>query len=85
MAALGSGADLAGQAASAPVRAALAERLAALPAAPPARRQGSPGAGAGQPLSLDHGEVTDKGSVNQRAVIRNRPDLVAALYGTIRG
>lgn len=32
------------------------------------------------PLSLDKGEVTDKGSVNQRAVIRNRPDAVALCY-----
>lgn len=32
------------------------------------------------PLSLDRGEVTDKGSVNQRMVLRLRADLVAALY-----
>ena len=32
------------------------------------------------PLSIDAGEVTDKGSVNQRAVLRCRPDEVAALY-----
>lgn len=32
------------------------------------------------PLSLDKGEVTDKGSVNQRAVRSHRKDLVAALY-----
>ena len=32
------------------------------------------------PLSLDHGEVTDKGSVNQRAVLKSRADLVSALY-----
>ena len=34
-----------------------------------------------QPLSFAKGEVTDKGSVNQRAVLRERADLVAALYG----
>lgn len=34
-----------------------------------------------EPLSFDKGEVTDKGSVNQRAVLRARADLVAALYG----
>ena len=34
------------------------------------------------PLDLNAGEVTDKGSVNQRAVLNNRPDAVAALYGT---
>ncbi len=33
-----------------------------------------------QPLDLDRGEVTDKGSVNQRAVRSHRGDLVAALY-----
>ncbi len=29
---------------------------------------------------LDKGEVTDKGSINQRAVIRCRPDAVSAIY-----
>jgi feruloyl-CoA synthase len=33
-----------------------------------------------EPPSLDRGEVTDKGSINQRAVLRHRADLVAALY-----
>ncbi|PRX35216.1 feruloyl-CoA synthase [Meinhardsimonia xiamenensis] len=33
-----------------------------------------------EPLSFDAGEVTDKGSVNQRAVLRNRADLVERLY-----
>lgn len=33
-----------------------------------------------EPLRFDRGEVTDKGSVNQRAVLRERVDLVAALY-----
>jgi feruloyl-CoA synthase len=33
-----------------------------------------------RPLSFDLGEVTDKGSVNQRAVLRHRGDLVAELY-----
>lgn len=32
------------------------------------------------PPDLDRGEVTDKGSLNQRAVIANRPALVAGLY-----
>lgn len=32
------------------------------------------------PLDLDRGEVTDKGSVNQRAVLRHRADLAQALY-----
>ncbi len=30
--------------------------------------------------SLDAGEITDKGSINQRAVLRCRPRLVADLY-----
>ncbi len=32
------------------------------------------------PLSFDAGEVTDKGSVNQRAVLRHRPEMVETLY-----
>ena len=31
-------------------------------------------------LSLDKGEVTDKGSLNQRAIIKERAGLVEALY-----
>jgi len=31
-------------------------------------------------LSLDHGEITDKGSVNQRAVLRHRSGLLAEIY-----
>lgn len=34
-----------------------------------------------EPLSIEKGEVTDKGSVNQRAVRAHRSDLVAAIYG----
>jgi feruloyl-CoA synthase len=33
--------------------------------------------------SLDQGEITDKGSINQRAVLRCRAELVAALYADI--
>ncbi|MGE0446695.1 MAG: feruloyl-CoA synthase [Vicinamibacterales bacterium] len=32
------------------------------------------------PLSLDRGEVTDKGSLNQRAILRSRAALVESLY-----
>lgn len=32
------------------------------------------------PLEFNRGEVTDKGSVNQRSVIANRPEIVEALY-----
>ncbi len=31
-------------------------------------------------LSIDRGEITDKGSLNQRAVLANHPDLVAEIY-----
>ena len=34
----------------------------------------------GGALSIDKGEVTDKGSLNQRAVIANHPDLVEEIY-----
>jgi feruloyl-CoA synthase len=30
--------------------------------------------------SLDKGEITDKGSLNQRAVLQHRNDLVEELY-----
>lgn len=33
------------------------------------------------PLSIDRGEVTDKGSVNQRAVLEHRADLIEHIYG----
>jgi feruloyl-CoA synthase len=33
------------------------------------------------PLSIDKGEVTDKGSINQRAVLEHRATLIDALYG----
>jgi len=31
-------------------------------------------------LSIDKGEVTDKGSINQRNILRNRAEVVAQLY-----
>ena len=37
------------------------------------------------PPSLDRGEVTDKGSINARAVIRHRPDAVARVYDAPAG
>jgi feruloyl-CoA synthase len=33
-----------------------------------------------EPPSIDKGEVTDKGSINQRAVLQHRDALVEALY-----
>jgi len=32
------------------------------------------------PLSIDKGEVTDKGSINQRAVLEHRGELIEELY-----
>jgi feruloyl-CoA synthase len=32
------------------------------------------------PLSIEAGEITDKGSINQRAVLKSKHELVAALY-----
>jgi len=32
------------------------------------------------PLSIDRGEVTDKGSVNQRAVLDHRTDVIEDIY-----
>jgi feruloyl-CoA synthase len=34
-----------------------------------------------QPLSLDAGEVTDKGSLNHRVVLQNRRHILDELYG----
>jgi len=35
-----------------------------------------------EPPSLDAGEITDKGSINQRAVLARRAVLVETLYAT---
>jgi feruloyl-CoA synthase len=35
-----------------------------------------------EPPSMDKGELTDKGSINQRAVLKNRAALVDELYAT---
>lgn len=37
------------------------------------------------PPSLDRGEITDKGSINQRAILAHHADLVAQLYSTPPG
>jgi len=63
------------------VRAQFAERLASL-------AKTSPGSSTrvvrlvlmAEPPSMDKGEATDKGSINQRAVLKNRAALVEALY-----
>jgi feruloyl-CoA synthase len=33
-----------------------------------------------EPAAIDAGEITDKGYINQRAVLTRRADLVARLY-----
>lgn len=38
-----------------------------------------------EPLSMDAGEVTDKGSINQRQVLKCRPGLVEQLYAETPG
>ncbi len=38
-----------------------------------------------EPLRFEKGEVTDKGSINQRAVLAHRKDLVEALYDDVAG
>jgi feruloyl-CoA synthase len=64
------------------LRAALAERLAAYNATATGSSLRVPRVMMlVDPLDLERGEVTDKGSVNQRAVRNHRTDLVAALYG----
>ena len=35
------------------------------------------------PLSIDRGEVTDKGSINQRAVLEHRAGLIEAIYAPV--
>ena len=37
------------------------------------------------PPSIDLGEITDKGSINQRAVLKHRDDLVQALHDETPG
>jgi feruloyl-CoA synthase len=33
-----------------------------------------------EPPTIDKGEITDKGSINQRSVLAHRADMVAALH-----
>jgi feruloyl-CoA synthase len=35
-----------------------------------------------EPPSLDAGEITDKGTINQKAVLQRRAELVEKLYKT---
>jgi feruloyl-CoA synthase len=73
--------DLAAAAADPLIRAAMQERLACFMA-------GATGSSTriaravllDTPLSIDRGEVTDKGSVNQRAVLEHRAALIEAIY-----
>ena len=63
------------------VRAMIASRLEAFAAANPASSKHPARARLmPTPPSLERGEITDKGSFNQRAVLRSRPEEVEALY-----
>jgi feruloyl-CoA synthase len=75
-------ASLAERLAEPAVGAALAEALARHNQQHPARRERIERAlWLVEPLSIDAGEITDKGYVNQRAVLRNRAALVEQLFG----
>jgi feruloyl-CoA synthase len=73
--------DLAGMAKDAAIREAFAERFRKLLGqATGSSNRITRAALLGEPLSIDAGEVTDKGSVNQRAVLEHRASLIADLY-----
>ena len=64
------------------LRAALAERLAAFAAASTgSSTRVARAVVLDEAPSIDHGEVTDKGSINQRATLAHRAHLVKELYG----
>ncbi len=70
--------------ANAAVRAAFTDRLTTLAAASPgsSTRVARAMLLMAEPPSMDKGEMTDKGSINQRAVLKNRAALVDELYKT---
>ncbi|MFZ5735915.1 MAG: feruloyl-CoA synthase [Pseudomonadota bacterium] len=73
--------DLAGMATDDLIRDAFRERFAALlPQATGSSNRIIRAVLLGEPLSIDKGEITDKGSVNQRAVLEHRAALIADLY-----
>jgi feruloyl-CoA synthase len=79
-------APLAGVAAHPAVRSALAERLTTLAAcATGSATRIERAMLLVEPLSLDQQEVTDKGSINQRAVLAHRAHLVDELYADAPG
>ncbi len=73
--------DLAATAADPLVRAAFVERLAQfLTAATGSSTRVTRAILLDTPLSIDRGEVTDKGSINQRALLEHRSQLIDELY-----
>ncbi|WP_193528692.1 feruloyl-CoA synthase [Rhodopseudomonas palustris] len=73
--------DLAGMAADHLIREAFRERFATLlTQATGSSNRVTRAVLLGEPLSIDKGEITDKGSVNQRAVLEYRASLIADLY-----
>lgn len=73
--------DVAAAAANPAVRAAFAERLTRFAAeATGSSTRIARAVLLDTPLSIDRGEVTDKGSINQRAVLQNRAALIERIY-----
>jgi feruloyl-CoA synthase len=81
LATLGPDASLSDIITAPPVRAKFADLLTKLAAlSPGSSTRVSRAMLMAEPPSLDKGEVTDKGSFNQRAVLRNRATMVDELY-----
>ncbi|WP_409334833.1 feruloyl-CoA synthase [Bradyrhizobium neotropicale] len=79
-----SGNDIAAAASDALVRAAFRERFARfLASATGSSTRITRAILLDAPLSIDRGEVTDKGSINQRAVLEHRAALIEALYADV--
>jgi len=75
--------DLAAAASDPKIRQAFAERLARFAAAATGSSNRITRAILiDTPLSIDRGEVTDKGSINQRAVLEHRADVIEGLYAS---
>ena len=77
--------DLAATAADPPIRPAFRERLVKfLATATGSSTRITRAVLIDTPLSIDRGEVTDKGSINQRAVLEHRAALIDEIYSPRR-
>ncbi len=75
--------DLAAAASDAKIRQAFAERLARFAAnATGSSNRIRRAVLIDTPLSIDRGEVTDKGSINQRAMLEHRADVIEGIYAS---